>query len=144
MTSDNLERVASWCQRERLPFERRADAVWLPNPAAPRYGVLIRDAGGDTEWSVPFPIPAKPDRIADTERALAWLNQRPGPGAWELLPDRTVRYRLRVPAEQLADRAALMASLRAVLDAGNAHVHALVEVMAGREPAEYVQTAIGG
>lgn len=147
MTSENLERVATWCKQTRLPFELRADAVWLPNPAAPRYGVLIRDAGSDasgaTEWSMPFPIPAQPERVADTERALAWLNQQPGAGAWELLSDRTVRYRLHMPADQLADRKALMSSLRAVLDAGNTHVHALVEVMAGREPAEYVQTAIG-
>jgi hypothetical protein len=49
-----------------------------------------------------------------------------------------------MPIDQLANNAALMATLRAVLDAGNAHVHALVEVMAGREPAEYVQTAVGG
>lgn len=144
MTSETLERVATWCKQTRLPFELRADAVWLPNPAAPRYGVLIRDAGDATEWSMPFPIPARPERIADTERALAWLNQRPGPGAWELLPDRTVRYQLYMPIDQLANNAALMATLRAVLDAGNAHVHALVEVMAGREPAEYVQTAVGG
>ncbi len=145
MTSGNhIEHVASWCNAMRLPLERRGDALWLPNPAAPRYGVLIRDADGDTEWSMPFPIPAVVDRMEATQRALSWLNQRPGPGAWELLPDRTVRYRLVVPASQLANSAALMASLRAVLDAGNAHVHALVEVMAGREPPEYVQTAVGG
>lgn len=56
----------------------------------------------------------------------------------------SVLYQLRVPADQSASSDALMAGLRAVLDAGNAHVHALVEVMAGREPAGYVQTAIGG
>jgi hypothetical protein len=144
VTSENIECIATWCKHARLPFELREDAVWLPNPAAPRYGVLIRDADGATEWSMPFPIPALRDRVANTQRALAWLNRRPGPGAWELLPDRTVRYRLHMPADQLAHRGALMASLRAVLDAGNAHVHALVEVMAGREPAEYVQVAIGG
>src|SRR5262245_27524075 len=91
VTSENIEHVAAWCERKRLPFELR---LWLPNPAAPRYGVLIRDVGGTTVWSMPFPIPANPDRVAETRRALDWLNQhRPGPGAWELLlPERTVRY----------------------------------------------------
>jgi len=144
MASDNLERITTWCQRIRLPFHQRADAVWLPNPAAPRYGVLIREVDAATEWSMPFPIPAQPDCIDATRRALTCLDQRSGPGVWELQPDRTVRYRLHMPVDRLADEAALMAGLRAVLDAGNDHVHGLVEVMAGREPPEYVQTASAG
>jgi hypothetical protein len=145
VTPANIEHVAAWCANSRLPFERRADGLWIPNSAAPRYGVLIRDVAGDREvieWSMPFPIPAKPDCVAETQRALGWLNQWSGPGAWELLADRMVRYRLYMPAEQLATGDALMDCLRAVLDAGNAHVHALVSVMIGDEPAEYVHSSI--
>jgi hypothetical protein len=156
VTSETIERVARWCTKQRLPFERRADAVWLPNPAAPGYGVLIRDTGDATEWSLPFPTPAQPGRVAETERALAWLNRRAGPGEWQQLPDRSVRYQLRVPLEQIAQADVegdapttvrtdpMWRSLRAVMDAGNAHVHALVEIMAGRKPPEYVETASGG
>lgn len=142
--SGHLERVAAWCEETRLPFELRPDAVWLPNPAAPRYGVLIRDLDGVIEWSMPFPIPALADRVADTRRAIFLLNEWSGSGMWELLADRTVRYVLRSAPNLVTDSAALMRSLRTVLDAGNACVHALVEVMAGREPAEYVRTAIEG
>lgn len=156
MTSEAIERVAAWCTRQRLPFERRADSVWLPNPAAPGFGVLIRDIGDATEWSMPFPIPAQPGRVVETERALAWLNQRSAPGEWQLLPDRTVRYRLRVSLEQIARADTqgdapttvrtdpMWRSMRAVMDAGNTHVHALVQIMAGREPPEYVETMTGG
>ena len=156
MTPETIERVARWCTRQRLPFDRRADSVWLPNPAAPGYGVLIRDAGGATEWSMSFPTPAQPGRVAETERAIAWLNQRSVLGEWQMLPDRTVRYRLRVPLEQIAQADVqgdapttvrtdpLWRSLRAVMDAGNDHVHALVEIMAGRKPPEYVETTQAG
>jgi hypothetical protein len=137
----DLERIAAWCGRLDIAVEPRGDALWIANPAAPAYGVTVRARPGQLDWSLALPRVVAAERVPEVARALAHLNPAaaaPGAGRWELDPaSRTVRFSLTLPAA--ADDDELMAALRTVIEQGNEHVHGLVEVIDGREPADHVR-----
>lgn len=141
MMTVDLQRIAAWCAGLDIAAEPRGhDTLWIANPAAREYGVAVRVRPGQLEWSLALPKTVAADTAPEVLRALARLNAAspaPGAGAWELDPEtHRVRFTLHRPASDGDD--GLMAALQAVIEQGNAHVHGLVEVIDGRERAEYV------
>jgi hypothetical protein len=138
MTAIALARIVLRCGELGIAVEARGDALWIANPAAPAYGVTVRAVGGELEWSLALARPVADGRMSAAVRALHALNAEAGGGAWQLDPAaRTVRFVLRTPAGVAGD--SWLAALQAVIAHANAHAHALIEVIEGREPADYLR-----
>lgn len=143
MTAFDLRAAATAYAELGIPAEPRDGGLWIVNPAAPRFGVRIAARGEQVVWTLVIPRPVAAAEAPEVEAALARINATAGPGAWTLDPvEQTVRYTHAEPAAALElDEMGLLPPLVAVIEQGNTYVHALLEIIDGRERADYVSTA---
>jgi hypothetical protein len=143
MTAFDLTAAAAAYGELGIPAEPRDGGLWIVNPAAPRFGVRVTARDGEVVWTLVIPRPVAAAEAPEVEAALARINPVAGPGTWALDPiEQTVRYTHVEPAAELElDEMGLLPPLIAVIEQGNTYVHALLEIIDGRERADYVATA---
>ncbi|MEZ4398574.1 MAG: hypothetical protein R3B06_01040 [Kofleriaceae bacterium] len=140
MITIDLAAMGAFYAAQGISAEVRDGGLWIANPAAPAFGVRVQEAADQVAWTLEIPRPVPAAQTAEVAAALAHINPDAAPGAWSLSPaSHTVSYQVAVPAARVElTPAGLLGPLVNVIEQGNTYVHALVEIIDGREPAGYV------